>query len=100
MPQDSTLPEGLQAEIQQVEAEADALLGRCAQVGFVSPATGGLSDTGIPGLAPLSYIRELLAMLKDAWVEDYQDGPLRVHRDLNGMRAHIQATQAPPERVW
>lgn len=101
MPQDSTLPPELQAEIKQVEAEASELeRALVAAQTTVDESRGfGVLPT-MNGCAPLPYVRELLAMLKDAWVADYQDGPLRIHRDIDGLRAHVQATQAPPERVW
>lgn len=51
---------------------------------------------GPGGSLPVSDLRERLKLLSDAWVEIYEDGPLRIRFDIEGRRAQIQKTQGTP----
>lgn len=53
-------------------------------------------DIGPGGSLPISDLAQRLKLLADAWVETYEDGPLRIRFDIEGRRAHVQNTQGTP----
>ena len=73
----------MQAQIEAVEREADEAV--------MPPAYQ--APLGPGGSLPVSDLRERLKLLVDAWVEIYEDGPLRIRFDIEGRRAHVQQTQ-------
>jgi hypothetical protein len=89
-------------EIKDVLAEADEAVGAFVSddlpsiepsaTGFVRP----VPDLGPGGSLPISDLAQRLKLLSDAWVEIYEDGPLRIRFDIEGRRAHVQKTQGTP----
>jgi hypothetical protein len=58
---------------------------------------------GPGGSLPVADLAQRLKLLSDAWVEIYEDGPLRIRFDIEGRRAHTQQTEGPPNGngpVW
>ena len=67
------------------------------------PVPSYCQPLGPGGALPVSDLSQRLKMLADAWVEIYEDGPLRIKFDIEGRRAHVQQTQGTPGRdtpVW
>lgn len=54
---------------------------------------------GPGGSIPLADLRERLKMLSDAWVEIYEDGPLRLRFDIEGRRMHVAGAQGQQGKV-
>lgn len=97
MTQDSTLPPEVQEAVAQVEKEADAAV----SIDATAPVKPLYQQLGPGGSLPVSDLRERLKLLSDAWVESYEDGPLRIRFDLEGRRAHVRETQGTPgKQEW
>jgi hypothetical protein len=103
MDETQNIPPELKEAVAAVEKEAGKA------VDFVLPPFGpsGLPDQparwsviGPGGSLPLGDLQARLKMLADAWVEIYEDGPLRIRFDLEGRRAHVKETQGTPTREW
>ena len=75
----------LQAEVDAAERESERA---------ILPVS--IQQLGPGGSLPISDLAQRLKLLADAWVEIYEDGPLRIRFDIEGRRAHVQKTQGTP----
>ena len=51
---------------------------------------------GPGGSLPIDDLSRRVKLLADAWVEIYEDGPLRIKFDIEGRRQHAQKTEGIP----